>query len=211
MESVAGHQTATTLGNKSYPMPFQVKTTSDSIRKNKIGHRNPSGYGSASKITYHRGREISGKHVEHQVRSVNTRLVSNTSSPRKRSMIRQESTNTSRIKRLNIPLKKLLLGDITKKRSSKTIGKNVIHNKSIDEKFRKNWKVNHGTQYYVTRGISREISSQPVVKQENLKSLLFKLTKKENEDQKLKILKEEKLPSDILITDESHVNLQNNI
>ena len=48
------------------------------------------------------------------------------------------------------------------------------------------------------------------VKQENLKSLLFKLTKKEIEDKKLKILKEEKLHSDILTTDESFVNLQNN-
>jgi hypothetical protein len=96
------------------------------------------------------------------------------------------------------------------KRSAKSIGKNMIHNKSIDEKFRQKWKVNHGTQYYVTRGISREILSQPIVKQENLKSLLFKLTKKEIEDQKLKILKEEKLPSDILTTDESFVNLQNN-
>jgi hypothetical protein len=114
IKSVAGNQTSTTLGNRPYPMPFRVKTTSGSIRRNKIGHHHSRGFGSASKLTYHRGREISGKHIEQPARSVKSRLISHTSSPQKRTMIHQESTNTSRIKRLNIPLKKLLLGDTTK-------------------------------------------------------------------------------------------------
>lgn len=105
-----------------------------------------------------------------------------------------------------MPLKRFLFDGTNLNKSRKAIGKYAFHSKSIDNKFKQNWTVNHGTQYYQARGISRDFTKEPEEKTEDLKHLLILLTKKEKSERKSRIKKEEKQKVDILITESSNVN-----
>lgn len=188
---------------------FRVQTASATKRKNRqVEYHNISEFETGSKLTDHRGHEISRGSKDLPVRSINYRLIKH-HSVTKKLIVKTGETNTSKLRRWKVPLKKYLLAGMKKPKGKKKTVRPIDANCSVDVNFQKNWKVTYGSNSKKNRHI-RNTTPEPPQRPVNLKRLIHKLTTEQErkaQEEIEKAAKEVAKPLDLKIEDDNNVRL----